>query len=294
MYWIYLNGKVVPEQEALVSVMDRGFVLGDGLFETLRSRRHIPEFLKRHYKRMAEAAKSLKIKFPVAKDELEQIIAELTKRNQLEDAVVRIVLTRGKYKGVLSIDSREDPTLVVTTNPVRHFQKEMYEKGVNVWISGYYKAPESPQGKVVKSTNYLINIMAKAEADQHGAYEAVLRGPKGEMLELTTASFFLVKQGQIYTTALSSGILPGITRSVILEILKKKGILCIEDTFYPEDLAGFDEAFLTSSVRGVMPINKMGKVTFGVPGVMTKQIMMWYERFCDSDIKKRINSQKKD
>jgi branched-chain amino acid aminotransferase len=281
--YAYVNGHIVPADRASVSVFDRGLVLGDGLFETLRAVDGSPQFLNRHWLRLTRSAKRLRIAVPMTQKALGDIIAQLTRRSRLSDAAVRITLTRGRYLGGLAIDPKITPSLIVTVMPVTGLDETLYQKGVRVAISGINKAAASGLDASIKSTNYLANIFAKAEADKKKCYEAILLGPKGEIAELTTASFFVVRDGVVLTPPIDLGILPGITREVLLGIMRKQKIAFRETALFPKDLVHVSEAFLTSSVRGVVPIVRVEKqkIGSGKPGEIFTRLRELYSAECD-------------
>ena len=281
----YVNGRIVPADKATISVFDRGLVLGDGLFETLRARGGKPEFLALHYRRWARSARLLRLRIPVTQKELRVLIATLCRRSRMDDAVVRITLTRGRYLGGLAIDPTLPPTLIVTVAPVSGLDASLYERGVKVAISGINKAAASGLDSAIKSTNYLANIFAKAEADKRGAYEAILLGPHGEIAELSTSSFFCVVNGRVLTPPIETGILPGITRQVLLRILRREKIPYAEAALYPNEAAMMQEAFLCSSVRGPLPITRIerAKIGNGKVGPMFRRLRDLYDRECRAD-----------
>lgn len=288
MEYAYVNGKVVPAREAKVSVFDRGLVLGDGLFETLRAVEFRPQFLPRHYRRMAGSAKKLRIPLPLEMAAMGAVIEGLCCKSRLRDAAVRITLTRGLYQGGLAIDPRVPPSLFITVMPVTGLSEKLYAEGVKVAISSVNKAAASGLDARIKSTNYLANIFAKAEADRKGCYEAILLGPDGEIAELTTSSFFCVKDGTVLTPPIALGILPGITRQVLLEILKRRRIPFAEKAVRPEEVASMSEAFLSSSVRGLVPIRRIEnrKVGDGKPGPVFAELRRLYAEACSKELQK--------
>jgi len=278
----YVNGRVLPAEKATVSVFDRGLVLGDGLFETLRAIDSKPQFLDKHWRRLERSAKRLRLALPLGVADLERIIRTLCRKSALADAAVRITLTRGHYEGGLAIDPSIAPTLIITVMPVSGLSESLYANGVKVAISGINKAAASGLDSTIKSTNYLANIFAKAEADKKKCYEAILLGPKGEIAELTTASFFAVKDGVVVTPPIELGILPGITRDVLLGILKSKHIPFREKSLFPKDIPAMSEAWLSSSVRGLVPIVRIEKqkVGTGKPGPVFAELRALYQREC--------------
>ncbi len=282
-----MNGKVTLASQAVISVFDRGLVLGDGLFETLRVRNGRPEFLDLHYRRFAKSAKRLRLRMPVSQTELTRIISDLCRKSKLNDAVARITLTRGRYLGGLSIDPKIPPSLIVTTALVSEIPTEIYQRGVRVAISKINKAAASGLDPGIKSTNYLANIFAKAEGEKRGCYEAILLGPHGEIAELSTSSFFCVLDGVIFTPPIETGILPGITRQVLLHEIRRKKIPCREADIFPSDIPRMTEAFLSSSVRGLVPITRIEKQNIGdgKVGPVYQKLREIYADACEGETK---------
>jgi branched-chain amino acid aminotransferase len=283
--YAYVNGRVTPADKAVISIFDRGLVLGDGLFETLRATGGHPQFLDLHFKRLAKSAKRLRIALPIGEKSLRALVTDLCRRSKLADAVVRITLTRGRYLGGLAIDPKIPPSLIVTVAPVSGLPPELYAKGVKVAISTINKAAASGLDSTIKSTNYLANIFAKAQADKKGCYEAILLGPHGEIAELSTSSFFGVIDGVVVTPPIETGILPGITRQVLLRILKREKMLHHEGILFPKDVAFMQEAFLSSSVRGPVPITRIEghKIGDGKVGPVFKKLQALYAEACEDE-----------
>ena len=281
----YVNGRIVPADKAVVSVFDRGLVLGDGLFETVRAWDGRPQFFSLHYRRLAKSAKRLRIALPMDSGALELLIKKLCAKSGLADAVVRITLTRGRYHGGLAIDPSLPPSIIITVAPVSGLPPALYAKGVKVAISTINKAAASGLDSAIKSTNYLANIFAKAQADRKGAYEAILLGPRGEIAELSTSSFFCVSGGKVLTPPIDTGILPGITRQVLLRILNREKIPHAEAALFPRDVGRMQEAFLCSSIRGPLPITRIenARVGNGKPGPLFARLRDLYDRECVAD-----------
>ena len=280
----YVNGKTVPAAKATISIFDRGLVLGDGLFETLRTVEGHPQFLDLHYRRLKNSAHRLRLRLPITETKLRSIIQSLCRKSGLSDAAARITLTRGRYQGGLSIDPSVPPSLIITVAPVT-MDPAIYTRGVKVAISGINKAAASGLDSGIKSTNYLANIFAKAEADRQGCYEAILLGGHGEIAELSTASFFCVIGGAVITPPLETGILPGITRQVLLREIRRAGIPCREHPIFPRDIVRMNEALLSSSVRGPVPISRIAgrKIGNGKVGPFFLQLQKIYAKACEKD-----------
>src|SRR5712691_4232543 len=196
--WIYLNDRFVPKEEAVVSVFDRGFLYGDGVFETLRAYRGRIFQLTEHLARLERSAASLSIALPVTREQLADLVRESLTRNQLQDAYLRITVSRGP--GEIGLDPAlcKAPTLVIIAKPWRNLPEAL-----------------PPH---VKSLNYLNNILAKMEAKAADAHEALLLNHRGEVTEGTGSNVFVIQEGRLRTPAVESGLLAGITRGVVLRL----------------------------------------------------------------------------
>lgn len=270
--WACLDGRFVREDRACVPVLDRGLLLGDGIFETVRVKDGVPEYFEGHYTRLVESARIVRMRLPWTKERLESVCAQVCRRSKLSDASVRITITRGVYRGTLS-DTGDPPRLVVTCAGAAPAVSDPYTKGVAVSIASFPKVHAlDPR---VKATAYLPAVLARLEADEQGCYEAMFLDAKGRILELSTATFFVVREGRILTPPLRLGILAGVTRGAVLRLARSLGIGAREAVLRPTELGTWDEAFLTSAVRGVIPIVKLGgkRVGMGKPGPVTKSLM---------------------
>jgi len=270
--WACMDGRYVREDKAVVPVLDRGLMLGDGIFETVRVKDGLPEFFEDHFRRLTESARLVRMRMPWTFEVLEAQCAEVCRRSGLRDASVRLTATRGDYRGTLS-DTGDAPRLIVTCASAAHLGPELYKKGVAVSIASFPKVHAiDPR---VKATAYLPAVLARLEADEQKCYESMFLDGRGRILELSTANFFAVRDGQILTPALRLGILEGVTRKAVLRLGKSLGLRCREAVMRPADLEGWQEAFLTSAVRGIIPIVKLGgrRVGSGRPGEITRKLM---------------------
>jgi branched-chain amino acid aminotransferase len=279
----------MPAEKASVSVFDRGLVLGDGLFETWRARNGKTQFRSLPERRHVNTARGHRDPVPGSDARLRARNAELCRKSgfgKKADAAVRITLTRGRYSGGLAIDPAVPPTLIIVVMPVSPLPAAVTVRGVKVAISSINKAAASGLDPRVKSLNYLANIFAKAEGDARGCYEAILLGPRGEIAELSTSSFFGIVDGVVVTPPIDTGILPGITRQVLLREMRKKKIPCRETEVFPSDVRRMSEAFLCSSVRGPVPIARIEgrKVGKGVPGPVFARLLDLYSKACEKEI----------
>lgn len=270
--WAFVDGVYSPQEDAVVPVLDRGLLLGDGIFETVRVKLGTPEFFQEHYDRFCASAAAVRMRQPWSREALEAICAELCRRSELADASVRFTLTRGAYRGTLS-DTGDPPRLLAICAGVDHIDPSLLSRGVAVAVASVPRVHElSP---AVKATQYLAAVLARLEADEQGCYETLFADPRGRVLELSSASFFAVRSGRIVTPPLRLGILAGITRSAILRLARVARIPVREAVLRLDELGSIDEAFLTSAVRGVVPVVRLGgaNVGDGRPGPVTGRVM---------------------
>ena len=254
---IYLNGEYVALEHAKISVLDRGLVLGDGLFETLGAKHGVGEYLKEHYLRLKNSCEKLKLILPLELEDLSQIIKTLEEKNSFGKAVVRLTITRGVGGKGLSFPKCIKPTIIINYSPMPTIDPALYSEGVTLIVSSLRIQAASGYDAGIKSTNYLANIMAKHEADERGAYDALFLGAHEEIAEMTTASFFVVEKGVLKTPKVSSGILPGITRMKVIHLALKLNIPVLEDDIFIRDVEKWEGVFITSSIRGIMPVRQI-------------------------------------
>jgi branched-chain amino acid aminotransferase len=278
--YVFFNGDIVLEEEALVSVRDRGFLYGDGLFETLRSYNGRPFLLEDHLERLASSAKALDIPLNRSPEELRQAVEDLLKRNKLKEAYIRITLSRGEsWHYGLEPHEPLQPTLVIETRPFKPHPEESYKQGMSLIVSDYRRSTTCPLGRH-KTSNFLLGILAKQEAKRKGAQDALLLNTDGDVCEATVSNIFMVEGGKVVTPSLKANILLGITRKTVLALCKQEKIPISSELFKTERLLKADEAFLTNSLVEIMPVATIENSAIGksVPGKTTKRIMEAYKR----------------
>ncbi|MDD5772833.1 MAG: aminotransferase class IV [bacterium] len=251
--YIKINGKFYTKDKAKVSVLDRGFLYGDGVFETMRVYNGHVFALNEHLARLRNSAKTILLKIIKTDEEIKNELIKTLKKNKLKNAILRISFSRGRGWG-LNLKGELKPSMVILCRAFHPYPEEFYKKGVDVIIS---KKVVSYSGSVlnrVKSTNYIPNILAKNEADDTGAFDALTVDEKGYILEGSVSNFFIVKKGVLITAPLKTGILPGITREIVLKLAKMSGIKIEEKKFKPELIYKADEAFLTNTSIEVLPV----------------------------------------
>ena len=276
---VWVDGRLAPADGAHVSAFDRGFQLGDGIFETLRARAGHPAELDAHLERLRRSAAGLAIELPPDIDALvDRGIAEILGAEGLDapnsDASVRITITRGPIfgRGLLPADERVAPTIAIQAWPVLPPRTDHLERGLHLVVSAIRRDPESPLAslKTISRADY---VHARLEARRVGADDALFLTIDGHLSEATSANLFLVRGGELATPDLACAILPGTTRSWILGWGRRAGLAVAESWLTTRDLAEADEAFLCSSVAGILPVTRFeGRpIGSGLPGPWSRR-----------------------
>lgn len=252
----FLNGRYVSEAEALVPITDRGFLYGDGLFETLRVSRGIPLWWKLHMERLQRGAELLRIALPVG-DNLWAVAGDLVKRNALPDAVLRITISRGSGTRGYSTKGATHPTIALTLHPLPPISHSVSLATATI------RLPARDPLSLVKSANKLPYILSRAEAEERGADEALLLNIAGDVTEASSSNVFWIERGEVCTPPVSDGALPGVVRSVILDLCRKRGAAVAERSVARSGLLRADAVFLTNSTVGVLPVSEVDAQKMG-------------------------------
>ncbi len=272
---IYLDGKLVPKEQAVVSVFDHGFLYGDGVFEGIRVYDGNVFRLQEHIARLYESAKTIALEIPLTQEEMVQATANTVAANEKRDAYIRLVVSRGP--GDLGIDPAKcnRATVVIMVATIALFPEEFYQKGVNLITASVRRIPMESLDPRVKSLNYLNNILAKLEAKNAGCLEAVMLNHHGLVAECTTDNIFMVKNGVLKTPDLMQGALAGITRAAVLDLARERSIQTQETVMALHDLYNADECFLTGTGAEIVPVVGIDgrKIDDGKPGPMTKTLL---------------------
>jgi aminodeoxychorismate lyase len=250
---VFLNGQFVSESLAVVSINDRGFTYGDGLFESMRVVGGKPFRLAQHLERMVRGAEFLKIPLPHTAKEIQKFTDQLIEQNAMPDAILRIILTRGPGPRGYGPAEAGPPTLVMTLHPTPAAATDT----TATWslVTSPYKIPASDMLSSFKTTSKLLYVMARAEAAERGADEALLVNTNGEAAETATGNLFWVYQDKICTVPTGRGVLPGITRAVVLEICQTLGLQTNKRVIKPEALRNSEGIFVTQSALGIVPVS---------------------------------------
>jgi len=273
---IYINSKFYDKENAKISVFDHGLLYGDGVFEGIRSYNRLVFKLKEHINRLYESAYSIMLEIPLSKEELIKAVIQTLKANNLKDAYIRLVVTRGE--GDLGLDPRKckgKATVIIIADKITLYPEKYYKEGLDIiTVPTLRNLPEAlnPQ---IKSLNYLNNILAKIEAANAGFDEAIMLDSLGYVAECTGDNIFLVKRGALYTPPQCMGTLRGITRDTIIEIAKKNKVTVHEHVLTRHEVYISDECFLTGTAAEVIPVVKVdGRVIgTGRPGKLTLGLM---------------------
>lgn len=273
---IYINGKFYSKDQAKVSVFDHGLLYGDGVFEGIRAYNKLVFKLKDHIDRLFESAKSIMLDIPLSKAGLEKAVLSTLKENQLKDAYIRLVVTRGV--GDLGLDPRKcagSATVIIIADKIVLYPQRFYRQGLSIiTVPTVRNLPEAlnPQ---IKSLNYLNNILAKIEAANAGCDEAIMLDSLGYVAECTGDNIFVVKKGHLYTPPQCMGTLRGITRDTVLEIARKNRIPAHEHVITRHEVYISDECFLTGTAAEIIPVVKVDgrPIGNGKPAALTLRLM---------------------
>ena len=282
---IFMNGQLVDQENAKVSVFDHGFLYGDGLFEGIRVYNGKIFRCKQHIDRLWDSAKTLDIKIPMTKDEVVDAIYATVKANGFTDAYIRLVVTRGV--GTLGLDAHlcHDPQVIVIAQALSLYSADFYEKGIKIVTASTIRNPSDSLNARVKSLNYLNNILAKIEAYYAGCEEALMLNHKGDVCECTGDNIFIVKNGKLRTPPIDACILEGVTRNTVIEICRELGLECSETAFTRHDVYTADECFLTGSAAELIPVVGVDgrEIGDGKTGKVTRTILSAFADFVKKD-----------
>lgn len=271
---IYIDGEWYPREAAKVSVFDHGLLYGDGVFEGIRVYNRRIFRHEAHLDRLYASAQALALAIPLPRDEMRAAVEETVRRNQREDVYIRLVVTRGV--GELGIDPLSCPkaSVIIIVNDVRVYPRELYAAGIKVMTSATRQVSHEAVDPRIKSLNYLKNILAKIDAQQAGAHEAIMLNQEGFIAECSADNLFVVRGGQLLTPSPQDGALGGITRGVILELAAEARIPAAEARLTRYDLYTADEAFVTGTGAELMPVAVADgrPLADGQPGPITKRL----------------------
>ena len=277
---IYINGEYYPKSQAKISVYDHGLLYGDGVFEGIRAYNGIVFKLKEHIDRLYRSANVIMLDIPLTKEEMINAVLETLRKNNLRDAYIRLVVTRGI--GDLGLDPRKcpKPTVIIITDVIKLHSIEAKKKGIKAIITWVKRDPVDATSHEVKSLNYLNSILGKIEANIAGFDEAICLDKNGHISEGVAENIFIVKNEKVITPPTSTGALVGITRNVVMKIASNLGYTVVEANITPTDLFTADEAFFTGTAAEIVPIVEVNRriIGDGKPGPITQRLMQEFEK----------------
>lgn len=275
---IYMDGRFVEESKAVVSVFDHGLLYGDGVFEGIRAYNGSVFRLVDHINRLYDSAKSIRLKIPLTKHEMTEAVLETVRKNQLRDAYIRLVVTRGT--GDLGVDPAlcKSPTIFIIAEPMASILGPREPRVLKMMVSSYRRDAVDATSHEVKSLNYMNSILAKIEANSAGADDAILLDHRGFVSEASVTNIFLVKEGRVITPSSASGILHGITRDLIIRLCSDLGLEVEKRDVTPFELAVADEVFVVGTKSELAAVGTISgnKVGTGAAGPLTKRL---YQEF---------------
>ena len=276
---IYLNGKLVPEKDAKVSVFDHGLLYGDGVFEGIRSYNGRVFMLGEHVERLYRSAKAIDLKVPMTPAGMAQAVVRTCKANRVMDGYIRLIVTRGVGSLGLNPYNCSKPQVIIIAGSIQLYPKKLYDEGLAIVTVGTVRNHTESINPQIKSLNYLNNVLAKIEAINSGCMEAVMLNPQGFVAEATGDNIFVVRGTSLITPPPWCGTLEGITRNVVMKLEVREDVL----TRY--ELYTADEVFLTGTAAEVIPVVNIDRRSIGAgkPGPVTRQLAKTFNRFASSN-----------
>ncbi len=282
---VYINGEYFEKNEAKVSVFDHGLLYGDGVFEGIRSYARLIFKLKEHIDRLYESSHGIMLNIPLSKEDMIKAVVKTLKLNQLDNAYIRLIVTRGI--GDLGLDPRKckSASIIIITDNIKLYPEKMYKEGLSIiTVPTPRNIPEAlnPQ---IKSLNYLNNILAKIEALNCGYEEALMFTAHGYVAECTGDNIFIIKDNNLITPPAYLGILKGITRACVMDIAKKIGMTVKEEVITRHNIFTASECFLTGTAAEIIPVVRVDKriIGDGKPGKIILNLMKEFKKLTKTD-----------
>lgn len=271
---VFINNRLVPLSRARVSVFDRGFLYGDGVYETLRAYNGVIFRADQHLERLRQSARAIRLALPYPRGELRSILNRTLRANGIRNGLLRLTVSRGAGPWGVDPPPGSRPTVVVMARPFVKPSRLRYARGIRVRIVSVERSGSRSLDPRIKSTNFLNNMLARMEATRAGADEGLMLNADGRLTEGTVSNLFLVRKKRLFTPSLDCGLLDGVTRRVVMELAGSMGISLKETALTPDDLLRADECFLTNTSMEIMPVTRIGnsRLGSGRPGEMTLRL----------------------
>lgn len=275
---VFINGRLIQEKQAVISVFDRSYLYGEGAFETMRAYNARPAFCDMHYHRLKSNCDKLKIEMPVDEYAFEHVVVRTINANKLKDAFVRVTVSPVGLSVGLSRPRKLTTNFVIFAKRFKGRDTEVYYKGARLVVVESIYA-DDPEVSEIKSTNYLTKMLARMEVTGKNADEGLLKNREGIVLEGTASNLFVVKKGKLFTPPLTDGCLPGVTRAAVMGLAQQLKIDCHEASLKVSDLKNVDEIFLTGTTSEVLPVREVTGLVKNLtaPGPVTKRLIKAYK-----------------
>ena len=277
---IHLDGRLVPQDEARISVFDHGLLYGDGVFEGIRVYGGRVFLLDEHVERLYESARAIRLTIPLTPAEMARAVEQTVQANGIEDGYVRLVVTRGAGGLGLDIRKTSHPQVIVIADDITLYPEETYTQGLKLVTASTIRNHPAALSPRIKSLNYLNNILARIEGTDAGSVEALMLNHKGEVAECTGDNIFIVKRGALLTPPADAGILEGITRNAVMRIAREAAIDVRESTMTRHDIYTADECFLTGTAAELVPVVSLDgrPIGSGKPGPLTQDLLARFRK----------------
>ncbi len=278
---IFLNDRLVPQEQAMVSVFDHGLLYGDGVFEGIRVYNKRVFLLAEHVERLYESALAIRLVIPMTPTQMAAAVEQTVAANGIVDGYVRLVITRGAGSLGLDIRRTSHPQVIVIADTIKLYSEELYQQGLKIITASTLRNHPGALSPRIKSLNYLNNILAKIEGTDVGCEEALMLNHKGDIAECTGDNIFIIKRGVLKTPSPDAGILEGITRNCVIQLAKQAGIPVQEVTLQRHDVYTADECFLTGTAAEVIAVVGIDgrQIGAGVPGPVTQDLRQRFQQF---------------
>lgn len=278
---VYLNGQLVDEKNAKISVFDHGLLYGDGVFEGIRVYHNKVFTLDRHIDRLYRSAKAIALDIALSKEEMAKAVVRTCKANGIKNGYVRLIVTRGV--GTLGLNPylcKESQVIIIAAG-IQLYPVELYEKGLSIITVGTMRNQAEAINPRIKSLNYLNNVLAKIEALNAGVMECIMLNPQGYVAEASGDNIFIVKGNTLVTPPVWCGALEGITREVVMELAAQAGYTVKEDVLTRYDLYTADEVFLTGTAAEIIGVGVIDRRSIGAgqPGPVTLELAELFKAY---------------
>ena len=288
-YKVYINGKMVPAEKASISVFDGAYLYGEGLFETIRAIGGRIPLLRDHLRRLYRGAKALGIPIPTTQEQLAAAITKTLRANRLDDAYIRVNVSAEEAALGQRRRRTADTYIVIITKPPDPYPRRLYRDGARLIIIRDLLNDPVEIARL-KTTNYLVKTLGRRQVLACKADEGILLNARGHVTECTSSNLFMMRRGTLWTPSLAEGLIPGVTRKCVLSLARRLRLPVQEAPLTIKRLETADEIFITSTLKGVMPVSRLEqrRLPAPLPGSVTRQLMVAYAKRIG------INSSKKD